>query len=67
MLPEPPCVLIAADTLDELGARLKFEIDVMIDTAKEVVAGHIMIDKNGVPIRKDKEEKKEKANGPHLG
>jgi len=50
VLPEPPCVLIAGDTLDELGARLKFEIDVMVDTAKDVIDGKIKLNDRGAPI-----------------
>ncbi len=34
ILPKPPAVFIDADTLDQLRARLYFEIDVMIDATK---------------------------------
>jgi hypothetical protein len=55
MLPEPPSVLIAADTLKELGERLKFEIDVMVETAQDVMDGKITLDENGVPVRAEGE------------
>lgn len=41
ILPEPPPVLLVADSLKELRDRLVFEIDVLIDTAKDVLSGKI--------------------------
>jgi hypothetical protein len=51
ILPEPPNMLVVADTLDELAERIKFEADVMVQTAKDVMSGKIKLDENGVPVQ----------------
>lgn len=38
LLPQPPNLFIDADSLDQLRARLYYEIDTMIQTAKEILA-----------------------------
>ena len=36
ILPTPPAIFVDADTLDQLRARMYHEIDVMIDSVKQV-------------------------------
>ena len=50
ILPEPPPVLLVADTLADLGERIKFEVDIMIQTAEDVMSGKIALNDQGVPV-----------------
>lgn len=50
ILPAPPPVLLVADGLKDLRDRLIYEIDIMIDTAKDYMEGKIKINEHGVPV-----------------
>mgnify|MGYP003653861715 FL=1 len=53
LLPEPPPVLLVADSLDQLRERLVFEIDIMINTTQDYMDGKIELNADGIPIRTD--------------
>jgi len=44
ILPDPPAVLIVADTLEEIRKRVIHEVDVMLETAQKIVDGEIDLD-----------------------
>lgn len=44
ILPEPPPVLIVADTIPELKSRIIFEVDLMLDTAQAIIDGDIQVE-----------------------
>ena len=53
LLPEPPPVLLVADSLAQLRERLVFEIDIMINTTQDYMDGKIELNADGIPIRTD--------------
>jgi len=50
LLPRPPATLIVGDNLTELRERLKFEIDVMLDTTQDVMDGKYEVNEAGQPV-----------------
>jgi hypothetical protein len=68
ILPEPPPVLVIADTLKELRDRLVFEIDVMVGTVQEIMDGKIAFNEQGLPVKVDPDENNTEAetNLPHI-
>lgn len=55
LLPEPPPVLLVADDLDTLRERVMFEVDVMIQTARDFIDGKIVINDEGMPVKVEEE------------
>jgi hypothetical protein len=44
IIPEPPNVFVAGDSLEDVANRIKFEIDAMVETCRQALAGELQGD-----------------------